>query len=141
MEYTHFQRVSGIDAIGVGTKGNEKEVIDSNGTLVGGVKTPILSTDGTVKGCLTNGLTIIAGGTGIADMTLGAPNVGDRATIRIGSISSGTVVVTTATGVTLDGTNNTATLNAANEALVLVYAGANTWAIELNVDGVAISNV
>ena len=58
-------------------------------------------------------------------MSLAAPTVGSRAVIRIGS-TSGSVVVTTATGRCLDGTNNTATFDAANEALVLVYKAANT---------------
>lgn len=93
------------------------------------------------KVCLVNGLTVITGGTGIADMTLAAPTEGARAVIRIGSLSSGSVVVTTAAGVTLNGTNNTATFDAANEALVLVYKAANTWEVELNVGGVALSSV
>ncbi len=93
------------------------------------------------KACLTNGLTIIAGGTGIADMTLGAPSPGHRAVIRLASISSGTVVVTTPAGITLDGTNNTATFDAANEAISLVYNSATAWAVELNVGGVALSDV
>ena len=97
--------------------------------------------DAANKVCLVNGLTVITGGTGIADMSLATPTVGARAVIRIGSLSSGSVVVTTATGVTLDGTNNTATFNAAEEALVLVYKAANTWEVELNVGGVVLSSV
>lgn len=93
------------------------------------------------KACLTNGLTIIAGGTGIADMTLAAPGPGHRAVIRIGSITSGTVVVTTPAGVTLDGTNNTATFNGAEDTLVLVENGTGAWAVELNVGSVALSSV
>ena len=91
------------------------------------------------KACNVNGLTVIAGGTGIADMTLAAPTVGARAVIRIGSLSSGSVVVTCAAGVTLNGTNNVATFDAANEALALVYKASNTWEVELNVGAVALS--
>lgn len=91
------------------------------------------------KACLTNGLTIIAGGTGIADMTLAAPQPGHRAVIRIDSISSGTVVVTAATGTTLNGTHTIATFNAAEDTLVLVYNGAKTWAVELNTGSVVLS--
>lgn len=93
------------------------------------------------KACNVNGLTIVTGGTGIADLTLAAPTDGARAVIRIGSLSSGDVVVTCAAGVTFDGTNNTATFNAVNEALVLVYNAATAWAIELNVGAVALSAV
>lgn len=95
----------------------------------------------TDKGCLTNGLTVVTGGTGIADLTLAAPQPGHRAVIRIGAIASGSVVVTTAAGVTLDGTNNTATFDAANEAIALVYNSPTAWAVELNVGGVALSSV
>lgn len=85
------------------------------------------------KACLTNGLTVIAGGTGIADMTLAAPSPGCSATIRIGSISSGDVVVTAAAGTTLNGTNTIATFNAVEDTLTLVYDGPNTWAVKTNI--------
>ncbi|HOF38712.1 MAG TPA: hypothetical protein PLD73_01465 [Candidatus Hydrogenedentes bacterium] len=101
----------------------------------------VKSTNGTDKACLTNGLTLIVGGTGIADMTLAAPQPGHRAVIRIASLTSGSVVVTCPAGVTFDGTNNTATFDAANEALSLRYNTSTAWAIELNVGAVALSSV
>jgi len=88
----------------------------------------------------TSGINLITGGTGIADFTLAAPAPGDRCEIRIDSLSSGDVVVTTAAGVTFDGTNNTATLNAAAEALILVYKSATEWQIVENVGAVALSS-
>jgi uncharacterized protein with ACT and thioredoxin-like domain len=91
------------------------------------------------KACVTNGVTAITGGEGIADMTLAAPSPGDRATIRINTITSGSVVVTCATGVTLDGTNKKATFDAAGEALVLAYKSPTQWQIVLNIGGVALS--
>lgn len=104
----------------------------------------VTALDGTAgkKACVTNGISLIAGGAGIADMSLAAPAVGDIATIRIGSITGGAVVVTTAAGVTIDGaTLNTITLDAANETVVLVYGGANRWNTWLNIGGVALSKV
>lgn len=92
----------------------------------------------TNKACILNGLNIVTGGTGIADVTIGLPSPGFRCTIRIGS-TSGSVVVTCAG--TFDGTNNTATFDAANESLTLVYNTATAWAIEANVGGVALSAV
>ena len=89
--------------------------------------------------CLTNGLTVIAGGTGIAGMTLAAPSPGDVAIIRIGSLSSGSVVVTAATNVKLSGTNIKATFKAAEDTLILVYKAANTWEVALNVGGVVLA--
>lgn len=91
------------------------------------------------KACNVNGLTVVTGGTGIADLTLAAPTDGARAVIRIGSLSSGSVVVTAAAGVTLNGTNTIATFDAVNEALVLKYKAANTWEVELNIGSVALS--
>lgn len=104
----------------------------------------VTALDGTAgkKACVTNGISLIAGGAGIADMSLAAPAVGDIATIRIGSITGGAVVVTTAAGVTIDGaTLNTITLDAANETIVLVYGGANRWNTWLNIGGVTLSKV
>jgi hypothetical protein len=91
------------------------------------------------KACSTNGVSAITGGTGIADMSLAAPSDGDVATIRINSLTSGSVVVTCAAGVTLNGTNNVATFDAANETLVLAYKAANTWQVVENIGGVALS--
>lgn len=88
------------------------------------------------KALIANGLNLITGGTGIADLTLRAPFPGERCVIRLVSITSGSVVVTCAT--TFDGTNNTATLDAAQEALHLVYDGKN-WAIEANIGSVSLS--
>lgn len=88
-------------------------------------------TDGTDKACLTNGLTIINGGGAIADMTLGAPSPGHRAVIRCGA-ANGNIVITCATGITLNGTNTIAAMNAAEDRLVLVYNTATAWAVESN---------
>lgn len=92
----------------------------------------------TNKACILNGLNIVTGGTGIADATIGLPSPGFRCTIRIGSITSGSVVVTCVNG-TFDGTNNTATFDAPNESLTLVYNTATAWAIESNVGGVVLA--
>ena len=101
----------------------------------------IKAVSSTAKVCSVNGLNVVAGATGLADATLAAPTVGARCVIRIGSLASGSVVVTTTAGVTFDGTNNTATFDAADEALVLVYKSATEWAIELNIGGVTLSSV
>lgn len=101
----------------------------------------VTALDGTTgkKACVTNGVSAITGGTGIADMTLAAPTYGDKATIRINTLSSGSVVVTCASGVTLDGTNKIATFDAANETLVLAYKAANTWQVVMNIGAVSLA--
>ena len=101
----------------------------------------VLALDGSTgkTACSTNGLTVITGGSGIAGMTIGAPSPGSVAIIRIGSISSGVVVVTGGTGVKLSGTNVKATFNAAEDTLILVYKAANTWEVALNVGSVVLA--
>jgi hypothetical protein len=97
-------------------------VLDNNNFLV-------RSTNGAL---ITNGFNVITGGTGLASLTLAAPEPGVKCVINIATISSGTVVVTTAVGTTFDGTNNTATFNAANDQLVLVYSSATQWQVVYN---------
>ena len=94
----------------------------------------------TNKACITNGLNLVTGGAGLADATLGLPSPGYRCTIRVASVDENKTVVVTCAG-TFDGTNNTATFDAANESLTLVYNTATAWAIEANVGAVALSSV
>ena len=77
---------------------------------------------------------------GINDMTIGAPSPGHRAVIRLASITSGSVVVTCEPGITFDGTNNTATFNAAEDVITLVYKHAYGMGGRINVS-VALSTV
>lgn len=96
----------------------------------------------TNKVCITNGVNIVTGGTaGIADVTIGLPSPGYRCVIRLASISENKTVVVTCTDGTFDGTNNTATFNAAEDTLTLVYNTATAWAIEANAGAVALSAV
>jgi hypothetical protein len=95
----------------------------------------------TNKACITNGVNTVAVGTGLADATLGAPSPGHECTIIVKTRTSGNGVVTTATGVTFDGTNNTATFDAVNESLTLVYKDAVTWEVKANIGAVAMSSV
>lgn len=99
----------------------------------------LLETNGTEKGCLVNGITLIAGGAGIENLTLAAPTAGARAVIRLVSIDSNSVIVTCANGVTVDGENDIMTFDAANEMIDLVYKSATEWAIVQNVGGVGLS--
>lgn len=94
----------------------------------------------TNKACITNGLNIVTGGAGLADATLGLPSPGYRCTIRVASVDENKTVVVTCAG-TFDGTNNTATFNAADDSLTLVYNTATAWAVESNVGSVALSAV
>lgn len=86
-----------------------------------------------------SGVALISGGTGLANMTLAAPTVGCHARIRLYALTSGSVVIKTPSGVTFDGTNNTATFGAANQEIVLGYETAVRWVIIEN-DGAVFSS-
>lgn len=79
-----------------------------------------------------SGVSLIAVGTGLASLTLAAPQPGCMARIRAVSRTSGNAVVTTAAGVTFDGTNNTATFDAVGDELILGYKSATQWAVIQN---------
>lgn len=106
------------------------------GTQAGGKLAQVLvSNDVTVitaAGAVpVSGVALVTGGTGFA-LTLAAPQPGCRCQIKIASLASGSVTVTTPAGVTFDGTNNTATCNAAADELVLVYKSATQWQVLSN---------
>ena len=96
----------------------------------------VVSANGAI---VTSGIALITGGDGLAGLTLAAPTPGCRCEIRVDSITSGTVVVTCAAEVTLDGTNDIATFDDVAEALVLGYKSATQWQIVQNVGSVALS--
>lgn len=88
------------------------------------------------------GVVTLAHATVIIAATLAAPTVGDDLII-VNTSASGTVAhtVTLPAGVTFDGTNNTATLDAAEESLWIVALSATRWKIMANIGSVGISNV
>lgn len=113
--------------------------------------------DGTIKGehrhsireltasgeiTLDSGIVLLNHASTIIAATLDAPTAGDELYI-INNSASGTAAhtVTTASGVTFDGTNNTATLNAPNEALHIIAISATRWFILENIGAVALSSV
>jgi hypothetical protein len=140
MGYTHFDGIS-VNKLAFGAKRQEIPIAASIAEINKlFTRNEVTVLDGSVgqTACVTNGVSAIEGGTGIADMTLAAPSKGDVATIRIDSITSGDVVVTCAEGVTFDGTNDKATFDAAGETLVLAYKNDTTWQVVMNIGGVTL---
>jgi hypothetical protein len=127
----------------VGPAGSEVEVINTENAAALKALTDSLTTvtavSSTQKACSIKGLNVVAGGAGLADITLGAPVPGAICIIRIGTLTGGTVVVTGDAGVKLSGTNVKATFNAADEALILMYKAANTWEVIANIGGVVLA--
>ncbi len=108
------------------------------------VLNPVPNQELTVSGAITrnNGLVLLNHISTIIVATLDAPAVGDQLFI-IDNAASGTAAhtVTTASGVTWDGTNNTATFNAVGEALHVIAISATRWFILENIGSVALSSV
>lgn len=91
---------------------------------------------------ITSGLVLLNHASTIIAATLAAPTRGNELFI-VDSSASGTAAhtVTLPAGVTWDGTNNTATLNAPGEALHVIALSATRWFILENIGSVALSNV
>lgn len=96
----------------------------------------------TASGAITSSFIQLNHATVIIAATLAAPTAGQLAYI-VDISASGTAAhtVTLPAGVTFDGTNNTATLNAPDEALYMIARSATRWQIILNVGSVALSTV
>jgi hypothetical protein len=91
---------------------------------------------------IKSGLVTLAHATVVIAATLAAPVAGDELFI-VDASASGTAAhtVTLPAGVTWDGTNNTATLNAPGEALHVIALSATRWFILENIGSVGLSTV
>lgn len=99
-------------------------------------------TEVSVAGALnTSGISLVTTGAGDLALTLGAPTKGTQVRIKLVVDGGGNATVTTETGITFDGTNNTATFADALDELVLGYKSATEWIIIENVGSVALSAV
>lgn len=89
-----------------------------------------------------SGLVTLAHNSVVIAATLAAPVAGDELLI-VDASASGTAAhtVTLPSGVTWDGTNNTATLNAPGEALHVIAISATRWFILENIGSVGLSTV
>jgi len=106
----------------------------------GGRKLQALTATGAIT--INSGLVQLNHATVVIAATLDAPTAGDELFV-VDNSASGTAAhtVTLPAGVTWDGTNNTATLNAPGEALHLIALSATRWLVLENIGSVAITNV
>lgn len=113
---------------------------DVTGNLVGQHRHEVspLTASGAIA--IDSGIVTLAHNTVAIAATLDAPTAGDELYI-INTSASGTAAhtVKTPAGVTWDGTNNTATLNAPGEALHVVAVSATRWFILENIGAVGLS--
>lgn len=91
----------------------------------------------------STGLLLLNHATVVIAATIPAPTKAGQLFIIRNNSASGTAAhtVTTPTGVTFDGTNNTATLNAPGEQLILMSVSTTAFIVLLNTGTVGLSSV
>lgn len=109
-------------------------------SMIGSRASQILTASGAIA--IKSGVVELNHATVAILATLPAPTTGDDLLI-VDHSASGTAAhtVTLPAGVTFDGTNNTATFNAPDEALHLIALSATRWYIVANVGAVGLSSV
>lgn len=112
----------------------------SGSTVVGEHRHSVQTLTETGAITINSGVVLLNHATVVIAATLDAPVAGDELYI-IDSSASGTAAhtVTLGSGVTFDGTNDVATLNAPGEALHLIAISATRWFILENIGSVALS--
>lgn len=115
---------------------------DVIGNVVGESRNPVQTLTATGAITINNGTVLLNHATVIIAATLDAPTAGDDLVIwDISASGTAAHTVTLPAGVTFDGTNNTATLNAPGEALHIRAASATRWLILENIGAVGLSSV
>jgi hypothetical protein len=116
------------------------DLTQDSGTIVGVDNFTVfeVSTAGALS---TKGISLVTTGSGALALTLGAPTIGTQVRIKLVTDGGGNATVTTGTGISFDGTNNTAVFADALDELVLGYKSATQWIIIENVGAVALSDV
>ena len=123
-----------------------KDYITVKDLTVTGTLSPEATTDNfveltaTAAGTITSGMIALTHGSVAIVTDVPAPGVAGKSLI-IRDTTTGASHVVTSTGGTFDGTNNTATFDAAGEQLILYSVSATEWIIVLNSGSVAMSDV
>lgn len=151
---THFNKLSGVNGLYTGSNGSEIKVADGGylyqyGTQITKTAVQINQSLAAVAGSTGTGTALPNSGISTIGSTAKAVNyvlanptaAGDRKMIicTTGSTTLTSTVTTGSTGCTFDGTNRTATFNAADDALDLVALSTTRWFINVNNGSVALS--
>lgn len=143
MGYTHNKGFSATESgYAVGAKGSEATVISSAGGIVR-ILAAVTGSTGTGTSLPATGVSTISstiGGT-LNYVLANPPAAGYEKAIvcTSGSTTNLCVVTTATTGCTFDGSNRTATFNAADDFLDLVALSTTRWFIKTNGGSVALS--
>lgn len=110
--------------------------------LASGMTQPYVNYTATATNLCNSGCITLAHDTTPILIAVPAPGAAGKTLIIRDNSTGGTAAhVVTATASTFDGTNNTATLNAPGEQLILYSVSATAWIIVLNSGAVAMSSV
>lgn len=134
MSLTNFP--DGIETSEISISGD----VDVTGVIGGAVRQPVQALTATGAITLTSGLVTLSHATVVIAATKAAPTAGDVLYI-VNTSASGTAAhtVTLPSGVTWDGTNRVATLNAPGEALLAIAVSATRFFVVANIGSVAFS--
>lgn len=119
---------------------NEPQTLTNK--IIREVVTAVAGSTGTGTGIPNTGITTVSSTSGAKNYVLADPTaIGSRKVIicTAGSTDNTCVVKTGSTGCTFDGTNKTATFNAAGDSLELIALSATRWFINVNNGSVALS--
>lgn len=134
MSLTNFP--NGIETSEISISGD----VDVTGVIGGAVRQPVQALTATGAITITSGLVTLAHNSTVIAATKAAPTAGDVLYI-VNTSASGTAAhtVTLPSGVTWDGTNRVATLNAPGEALLAIAVSATRFFVVANIGSVAFS--
>jgi hypothetical protein len=139
--HVHTKKLTAIESTVLADVTAEDITADSIATGVETISGSTTSAVGNGTDLSVGGMSIITSTDGAKYYDLPAPAAGlDKVIVASAGSTDNTMVVYTASGVTFDGTNNTATFNAADDALVLKARSATRWQILVNNGSVALSS-
>lgn len=136
MGYTHF---SGIDAKNLKINGVQ---VTKTAAQINQAFSAIAGSTGTGTSIPNAGIAAVSSTSGAKNYVLANPTAaGDKVTIicTAGSTDNTVVITTGSTTCTFDGTNRTATMNAAGDSLDLVALSTTRWFINVNNGSVVLS--
>lgn len=137
---TRLTELEVTDAVAVGGALSVTGASTLTGVVTGPVRQPVQSLVATGAITITSGLVTLAHNSTVIAATKAAPVAGDVIYI-VNTSASGTAAhtVTLPTGVTWDGTNRVATLDAPGEAIAAIAVSATRFFVFANIGTVAFS--
>ena len=144
MGYTHFDKVAAENGFAIGAKGSEVDINASASEINNACDVSARVQELTASGAVTAGVQSVElnhASTAVAATIADASNHQGLFIVKDTSASGTAAHTLTLTSGTFDGTNNKATLDAPNEALVVYFDSSGNGTIVENVGSVALASV